>query len=128
EAEGHAVAAPGFEAPAGREREVARLGERLAFEVIEQRRGSLVRVDLGARIHVPVAAAVLQGYAPLPAGTAGGRARVRQRVAHVARGHGDRPVARQPVRPVLVPATERLADEDRKSTRLNSSHVKTSYA
>src|SRR5690606_40694093 len=64
EAEGHAVAAPGFEAPAGREREVARLGERLAFEVIEQRRGSLVRVDLGARIHVPVAAAVLQGYAP----------------------------------------------------------------
>ena len=58
-----------------------------------------------------VADPVLQGNAPLPAGFAGGRAGIRTKGAHALGGHGNRPVAWQPMRPVFVLHAERLSDQ-----------------
>src|SRR5690606_41562773 len=44
------------------------------------------------------------------------------------RGHRDLPGKQLPVKEHLVPVIGPLVDPDRKSTRLNSSHVKISYA
>src|SRR5688572_31456819 len=60
----------------------------------------------------------------LPRGATGGR-RVRARAGHRAR---ERRRLRDRRRPALPPRRQRRANEDRKSTRLNSSHSQISYA
>ena len=72
------VADPGLAPPAGREPKRPRLGHRLAVEVGEQGRSRLVLADVARAIDVAVADPVLQRDAPLPAGLARDRARVRR--------------------------------------------------
>ena len=64
-----------------------------------------------------VADPVLQRDAPLPAGLAGGGARVRGRLGHARAGHGHGPVARQPVAPVLVTGLQGLLDQQAAEAR-----------
>ena len=72
------VPVPRLLAPPGLEAQRARLGQRRAVEVAQQDRGGLVLAHVLAGEHVAVADAVLQRDAPLPAGLARGRARVRR--------------------------------------------------
>jgi hypothetical protein len=88
-----------------------RIRQRLAVQVRQQGRGGFVVADVPARIHVAVAGAVLQRNAPLPAGRARGGARIGRDRVHAFAGHGQRAVARQPVRPVLVAGLQGLLDQ-----------------
>src|SRR5690606_10662842 len=86
QAERHAVLVPELLAVSGRETKESRLGERLAVQIREQRRGGLVVADELAAVHVAVADAMLQRNAPLPSGAARGRARVRDGIARARAG------------------------------------------
>jgi hypothetical protein len=76
------VAAPGLAALPGPELDDARLGEHLAFDIVQQRLPGLLVGKIPAAVHHAVADAVLQRNAPLPAGIASDRARIGNRRAH----------------------------------------------
>ena len=76
--DGDAVASPGLAPLSGPELDDARLDERLAFDVGQQGLLRLLVAEIAAAIHHAVADAMLQRNAPLPAGIARDRARVRE--------------------------------------------------
>ncbi len=108
----HHVRRPGLCAPPGDEAQQAWFGLRLPIQVRKQSCRRLVLADAAAAEHVTVADAVLQGNAPLPAGTARDGARVRRDAAGW-RGtrycHGA--VARRPMGPVRGAGLQRLFDQ-----------------
>jgi hypothetical protein len=109
--DGDAVAAPLPDAPAGAERQRPRLAERRAVKTREQEPAGGVVREVAAAVHDAVAGAVLQRDAPAPARVVGDRARVRDERPDRLAADGQRAVARQPVRPVLVAGVERLLDQ-----------------
>ena len=96
EADGDAVAIPRLAAPAGREPQRPRIGQRLAVEPRQQLRGGLVVADEVAAVDVAVADAVLQRNAPLPARLARRGARVGRQRPDVLAGHRHGAIAGQP--------------------------------
>src|SRR3546814_20103467 len=99
---GHIVD-PSQAAPPGAETQHAWIGDRLALDRTGDRGARRVVGQVGARIDIAVADAVLEGDAPAPA--EGHRDRARQRL-DVARGRFARQrggaITRQPVRPILA--------------------------
>ena len=77
-AERDAIAVPHLASLAGGEAQPVGIGELLAVEVGKQQLLGRVVVDMLARIDEAVAGAMLERDAPLPAGLARGRARVRR--------------------------------------------------
>src|SRR5690349_1343530 len=116
--ERHAVLVPEFPPPPGLEAQQSRIGQRLAFDMLQKRRGGLVIADVARTVDVSVACPVLQGNSPLPAGLMSPGARVRNETFRPAlAGDRERAIARQPVRPVLVAGAQRLFDEQPAETR-----------
>src|SRR3546814_4395117 len=87
---------PGLLALARLETQHARFGHRFAVEIGEQGRRRLVVRNIGARIDIAVAGAMLERDAPLPARRAPGRSRIGMKVRRARRRHRRRAVARQP--------------------------------
>ena len=111
QAQGDDVLVPVFPAPSGDEAEPARVGQTLAIQTLNQGVLGVLVGDEVRAIDIAVAGAVLQGDAPLPAGLA---RRGRGPGAHrldLGAGHRDRPVHRQPVRPVFIAGLERPLDQ-----------------
>ena len=106
-----AVLVPELLAPAGREAQEPRLRQRLAVQVGQQRGRRLIVADEAAAIDIAVADAMLQRNAPLPAGLARRGARVGRQGAGALAGHRHRPIAGQPMGPVLVSGLQRLLDQ-----------------
>src|ERR1700730_9700727 len=88
----------------------ARLCQRAAIEVGQQRRCGLVVAEERARVHVAIADSMLQWNAPLPTGRACGRTRERRQFTAAGARHGYRAVARQPLGPVFITGLKRLFD------------------
>ena len=110
-ADGHHVLVPERTAPPRGEEELLGLGQQGPFEVLEQLAFGLVVGNEVAAIDLSVADAVLKRNAPLPApGSRRGARERRERAAGFAR-HRNRPVARQPLAPVVIARLERLLDE-----------------
>src|SRR5690606_17726264 len=118
-----AVLVPELLAPAGREAQKARLCQRPSVQIREQCRSRLVVADEAAAIHVPVANAMLQRDAPLPAGGVCRRACVGRQLATAVARHGHGAIARKPLRPFLVAGLERLLDEQALKTRAVNEQV-----
>ena len=97
----------------GGEAQVVGFGQRVAIQIGQQQIGCGILVHMRGRIDVPVADAVLQGDAPLPASGAGGRARQRLVLARKRAGDGNGAVARQPFRPVIERYLQRLPQQQR---------------
>ena len=116
QSQGDAVPAPELLAPAGGEFQQPGLVQRGAVQIVEQGGDRFVVAHVAAAKDVAVADAMLQRYAPLPAGIAGGRAGIGTEGIHPLARHGNRPVARQPVRPVFVVHAERLSDQQAPET------------
>src|SRR3546814_2678774 len=76
---------PGLLALARLETQHARFGHRLAVEIGEQGRRRLVVRNIGARIDIAVAGAMLERGAPLPARRAPGRSRIGMKVRRARR-------------------------------------------
>ena len=117
QADGHAVAAPGLVPLAGRELDEPRLRQRGALHLAQQLLARLLVGQVAAAVDQPVAHAVLQRNAPLPAGLVRDGPRVGHRLAHRSGLHRHGAVAVQPVRPVLVGHLQRLADQQAAEAR-----------
>src|SRR5690606_15712197 len=95
----------------------SRLGQRLAFEIGEQLLACLLLGHVRATEDQTITDAMLQRNAPLPAGRARGRTRVRCDAMRRGSLHRERAVGRQPLAPILVARLERLFDEQAAKAR-----------
>ena len=109
--DGDAVLVPQLLALARLEFHPERIGAGRAVKVRQQHAFGLGIVDELAGIDVAIASAVLQRNAPLPARAVRGGAGVGGEVFRALARHRNRPVTRQPVRPVIEPHAQRLVDE-----------------
>ena len=112
-----AVAVPHLAPLAARETEPVGVRELLAVEVGEQQLLGRLVVDMLARIDEAVAGAVLERNAPLPSRLARRRPRIGSERIGARAGHRHRPVAGQPVAPVLVTGLQRLLDQQSAKAR-----------
>src|SRR4029079_9122645 len=87
------------------------MGALLAVEFGEQQLLGGIVVDIFARIDEAVAGAMLERNAPLPAGIASGRARVRGQRRDAGAWHRHCPSAWKPVAPVFVTGLQCLLDQ-----------------
>ena len=111
ESERDTIAIPELEAPSRRESQYPGLCEWLAVEILEQNLDRLIVRQVVAAEHMAVSRAMLQRYAPLPTGSLRRGTGVGcERVDGFA-VHDGRPVAGQPVGPVLVAGLQCLLDQ-----------------
>src|SRR5207248_5836861 len=111
EAKRNDVLDPRLSAVTGRESKRPRIRQRRPVEIRQQRRSGLVVGDMGARVDIAVPDPVLERNSPLPPRRTRRRPSQRQMIAAELARHRKRPVARQPLRPILKSGLERLLDQ-----------------
>src|SRR5436190_11237456 len=117
EAKRDAIAVPHLAPLAAGESKPVWIGELLAVEVGQQQSFGGIVVDVLARIDQAVACSVLQRNAPLPSRLARRRTRIRMERFGPRARNGNRPIARQPLAPVVIAGLERLLDQQSAESR-----------
>src|SRR5579864_7040714 len=124
EAERDAIAVPHLAPLAARETKAIGVSELLTIEVREEQLFGALVIDVLARINKAVAGAMLKADAPLPSRLPRRRAREGMERFGTRAGNRHRPVARQPVAPILKTGLQRLLDEESAKSRAIDEEVR----